>query len=141
VRDIPTIVAAFLHDTVEDTGTRPEEIAARFGEEVLSLVIEVSDDKSLPKADRKRLQIEAASGKSSKAKHIKLADKICNVKDVTTSPPHSWSVERRGDYLDWTERVVAGLRGVNRELEACYDEALSEGKSRLEDEAQKKQYS
>lgn len=131
VCDVPTLVAALLHDTIEDTKASPDEIRELCGQQVLSLVLEVTDDKSLPKAERKRLQIETAHKKSTAAKQIKLADKICNVRDVTNSPPHDWSLERRTQYLDWTEQVVIGLRGSNAALERCYDEALQRGRANL----------
>lgn len=87
VRDVHVLLAAILHDTIEDTRTRPDEIRDNFGEQVLDLVLEVTDDKSLPKPDRKRLQIETAPYKSHGAKLIKLADKCCNVRDIVSMPP------------------------------------------------------
>lgn len=134
VKDISTIAAAILHDTIEDTDTTPEEIQDLFGVEVLSLVKEVSDDKSLTKETRKRLQIESAPHKSLKAKQIKLADKICNVSDITNSPPSNWTLERRAEYLEWSEKVVAGLRGTNRSLEDLFDAVLAIGKKQVEQE-------
>ena len=131
VRDIDVLLAAVLHDTVEDTDTRPEEIRERFGVQVLSFVMEVTDDKSLPKAKRKRLQIENAAHKSYGAKLIKLADKSCNVRNLVTMPPKDWSLERRQEYLLWTEKVVAGLRGTNAALEGYYDHELASGKMLL----------
>ena len=131
VRDITLLVASILHDTVEDTGTKPDEIRAAFGEDVLALVMELTDDKSLPKQVRKQLQVENAPHKSRNAKLLKLADKICNVHDILASPPDDWSLERRREYLLWTEQVVAGLRGVNARLENQYDELLEEGKRLL----------
>ena len=131
VRDVNVLLAAILHDTVEDTDTRPEEISDRFGEEVRSLVLEVTDDKSLPKSERKRLQIETAPHKSYGAKLIKLADKSCNVRNLISMPPVDWSLERRREYLLWTEKVVAGLRGTNAALEEYYDHELASGKSLL----------
>ena len=131
VRDVDVLTAAVLHDTIEDTKTSPQEIADTFGEAVLALVVEVTDDKSLPKAERKRLQIENAAHKSTGAKLIKLVDKTCNVRDIVSSPPADWSLERRREYLIWTERVVAGLRGVNEALENYYDEELAKGKAQL----------
>ena len=128
VRDADVLLAAILHDTVEDTGTRLEEISEQFGEEVLLLVLEVSDDKSLPKDERKRLQIETAPHKSYGAKLIKLADKACNVRNLVSTPPKDWSLERRREYLLWTEKVVDGLRGTNTALEAFYDRELVSGK-------------
>lgn len=131
VRDMNTLVAALLHDTIEDTGTQPEEIRAEFGEDVLGLVLECTDDKSLPKAERKRLQIEHAPHKSPRAWQIKLADKINNVQEIAANPPADWSTQRRREYLDWTEQVVNGLRGQNPELEALYDRVLAEGRAVL----------
>ena len=131
VRDVNVLLAAILHDTIEDTRTRPEEISGNFGHEVLSLVLEVTDNKSLPKAERKRLQIESASHKSFGAKLVKLADKCCNVRDLVSMPPENWSLERRREYLLWTEQVVAGLRGTNAALEEYYDHELINGKALL----------
>jgi guanosine-3',5'-bis(diphosphate) 3'-pyrophosphohydrolase len=131
VREVPVLIAAILHDTIEDTDAQPSEISALFGEEVLSLVLEVTDDKSLPRPRRKQLQIETAPHKSRGAKLIKLADKCNNVREIIVSPPAHWSLERRREYLLWTEQVVAGLRGINPELEKCYDENLVQGKALL----------
>lgn len=131
VRDDALLVAAILHDTIEDTDATPEEIKREFGEEVLGLVLEVTDDKSLPKEVRKQLQIENAAKKSPKAKLLKLADKLCNVHDLIHSPPSSWSLKRRQEYLIWSEKVVQGVRGSNKDLEAGYDEVLKEGKQAL----------
>ncbi len=131
VRDVNVLLAALLHDTIEDTQTTPEEIRNLFGGEVLSLVLEVTDDKNLPKAERKRLQVESAPRKSPGAKLIKLADKCCNVRDLAGSPPRDWPLERRREYLLWTEQVVAGLRGTNMALEAYYESELLSGKMLL----------
>ena len=131
VREITTLLAGLLHDTVEDTATRPDEIRDLFGQAVLSLVMEVTDDKRLPKAERKRLQIVNAPHKSRAARQIKLADKASNVRDITQSPPANWSLERKREYLNWSEQVVNGLRGLNPELEAYYDQVLAEGRAIL----------
>lgn len=129
VRDIETLLAAVLHDTVEDTGTKPEEIQEQFGDAVRDLVMEVTDDKSLPKQERKRLQIERAPHISDRAKLIKLADKIDNVRALTYAPPTDWSLERKREYLDWGEKVVRGLRGQNPQLESIYDRVLAEARA------------
>jgi len=131
VRDEAVLVAAILHDTLEDTDTTAEEIRSLFGEDVLGLVLEVTDDKSLPKQVRKQLQVEHAPHKSPRAKLIKLADKLCNIHDITHFPPGNWSLERKQEYLSWSERVVQGLRGSNRDLEARYDEELKAGRRSL----------
>ena len=131
VRDITTLIAALLHDTGEDTDTPQDEIRQNFGEEALGLVMECTDDKSLPKAERKRLQVVNAPHKSPRARQIKLADKISNILDITYHPPADWSIERRREYLDWTEQVINGLRGQNPDLETLYNKALAEGRSVL----------
>lgn len=127
VRDQTTIVAGVLHDTIEDTETTREELAAIFGEAIANVVAEVTDDKSLPKQQRKALQVEHAPHLSTAAKLVKLADKTCNLRDMVESPPHDWPAERRRDYFAWAERVVAGLRGVNAELERAFDHQRSRG--------------
>jgi guanosine-3',5'-bis(diphosphate) 3'-pyrophosphohydrolase len=135
VSDVPTLMAAVLHDTLEDTQTTPLELEERFGAEVRRVVEEVSDDKRLPKHVRKQLQIEHAPHASARAKLVKLADKICNVRDVTHDPPPDWSLERRREYLDWTEKVVEGCRGSNAALERYYDEMLRQGRAALATES------
>ncbi|MBI3652212.1 MAG: bifunctional (p)ppGpp synthetase/guanosine-3',5'-bis(diphosphate) 3'-pyrophosphohydrolase [Acidobacteria bacterium] len=131
VRDMETLVAAILHDTIEDTETTPQEIEERFGQRVLALVQECSDDKSLEKAERKRLQIVNAPHKSVAAKHIKLADKINNVQDIVSHPPAHWNLQRRLDYLDWATQVVNGLRDANEPLAHCFDESVREARQKL----------
>jgi guanosine-3',5'-bis(diphosphate) 3'-pyrophosphohydrolase len=113
VRETSVVVAAILHDTVEDTGATPQDIESLFGPDVRRLVAEVTDDKRLSKADRKGLQVEHAPHLSPGAKQIKLADKIANVSDVAFAPPPDWPHDRRTTYLSWSDRVVAGLRGCH----------------------------
>jgi len=132
ITDLVTLQAAILHDTLEDTQTTAEELEAAFGPEVRRVVEEVSDDKRLPKAERKRLEIVHAPQLSARAKLVKLADKISNVRGVIQMPPAGWSLERRREYLDWSERVVSGCRGCNTALERFYDEALTEGRRSLD---------
>lgn len=120
------LCAALLHDTIEDTQTSQEELLEQFGEEITRIVLEVTDDKILPKAERKRLQIEHAAGISYHAKLVKLADKICNLRDMTDSPPANWPMERRREYFDWSKQVVDQLRGVHDGLEALFDAAYSQ---------------
>jgi len=134
VRDINTLIAAILHDTVEDTGVSPEEIRDQFGEDVRGLVMEVTDDKRLPKLVRKMLQVTGASHKSPRARQIKLADKISNVAEVGADPPDEWSLQRQREYLDWTEQVIKGLRGQNPVLESRYDAVLAEARRRVEED-------
>jgi GTP diphosphokinase / guanosine-3',5'-bis(diphosphate) 3'-diphosphatase len=125
VTDIEVICAALLHDTVEDTETTPEELEQEFGQVIQSIVMEVTDDKTLPKAERKRLQIEHAAHASVQAKLVKLADKISNLRDVANNPPPAWSLERRQEYFDWAKDVIDKVRGVHPALEAVFDAAYS----------------
>jgi guanosine-3',5'-bis(diphosphate) 3'-pyrophosphohydrolase len=122
VADLQVITAAILHDTVEDTDTTLDEITEAFGAEVSAVVAEVTDDKNLPKAERKRLQEVHARTISHRARLLKLADKISNLRDVARRPPDGWSLERKREYFDWARRVVDGLRGANPQLEALFDE-------------------
>ena len=131
VDDLTTLIAAILHDTIEDTKTSSAELEYIFGSEVAGYVREVSDDKKLPKLERKRLQILSAPHKSRGAKLIKLADKCANVQDVIAYPPEDWSLERRLEYLDWSEQVIAGVRGVNPALEHHFDALMSNGRKVL----------
>jgi len=130
VSDQAVLAAAVLHDVVEDAGVSNAEVAQRFGADVASLVAEVTDDKSLDKQERKRLQIEHAPHLSQRAKLIKLADKIANVTDVLERPPAMWDRPRRTAYLAWSAAVVAGCRGTNAALERRFDEMLERGRTR-----------
>ena len=116
------LAAAILHDTIEDTETTYEELRERFGKTIAGVVREVSDDTTLPKAERKRLQIEHAEHLSRRARLVKLADKICNVRDVAANAPHDWPLARRREYFDWAKAVVDRIRGTNKNLERAFDE-------------------
>ena len=135
VTDVTILVAALLHDTVEDTSATGEELEQEFGPSVRALVEEVTDDKSLPRAERRRLQIEHTPALSVAAKQIKLGDKICNLRDVVKNPPTDWSLQRRREYLDWAACVVAGCRGANVALERHFDQVLQDGRPVLAREA------
>jgi GTP diphosphokinase / guanosine-3',5'-bis(diphosphate) 3'-diphosphatase len=119
--DVELMMAAFLHDTVEDTGVTLQELEERFGKDVASLVSEVTDDKSLPKETRKTLQVQNAHKKSKRAQAIKLADKISNLRAILASPPVGWSLERRREYFEWARQVVSGLTDANPFLKAEFD--------------------
>jgi (p)ppGpp synthase/HD superfamily hydrolase len=121
VTDAITLAAALLHDTVEDTDATVEDIEREFGPDIRGVVAELSDDKSLPSAERKRLQIVNAPNASRRAKIVKLADKSVNVADITRDPPPDWPVTRRRAYVEWAQQVVAGCRGANTALEKHFD--------------------
>ena len=131
VTDLVVLTAAVLHDTVEDTETSPEEIEREFGAEVRELVAELTDDKRLPKEERKRLQILNAPRASRRAKIVKLGDKIMNVTDIAHDPPPDWPVDRRREYFEWARQVVNGCRGANAALERRFDKVLAEGMALL----------
>ena len=122
VRDPVVIAAALLHDTIEDTETSATELRRAFGAKVAGIVGDVTDDKRLPKERRKELQIEHAAHISKSAKLVKLADKICNLRDILASPPKDWSIERKRQYFDWAKKVIDQVRGANPKLERRFDQ-------------------
>ena len=124
--DTNLIVAALLHDTIEDVGVTRAEIAQRFGDDVASLVAEVTDDKSLPKETRKALQIEKAAAKSARAQALGTADKIANMRSIATSPPANWSFERRVEYVRWARQVVSRYHQIDPCLAAEFEQVSAE---------------
>ena len=134
VDDTDINAAGLLHDTVEDCGVTYPEIEDRFGKVVARYVRELTDDKSLPKAERKRLQVEHAPHLTPGAKQIKLADKISNVKDIIEHPPEGWDEERKRQYVEWGRNVVEGLRGANPALEKLFDEVALRADGELNDQ-------
>lgn len=121
IDDVGLLVVALLHDVLEDTGASPGEIAEGFGMDVLAVVQEVTDDKSLPKETRKDLQVERAAHLSESARLVRLADKICNLQDMAKSPPVDWSVERCLKYVDWCEAVVGNMEKTHSGLETRFE--------------------
>jgi GTP diphosphokinase / guanosine-3',5'-bis(diphosphate) 3'-diphosphatase len=131
VYDPTILIAAILHDTIEDTNTTEAEIQERFGKEILSIVLEVTDDKSQNKMARKQQQVIHAPDLTRGAKIIKLADKLTNCLDILHTPPKDWSLNRRQEYIQWAADVVAQIRGTNPYLEAAFDEMLSQAEKTL----------
>jgi len=125
VTDVEVLCAALLHDTIEDTETTPGELEREFGRDIADIVVELTDNKMLKKRTRKRMQIAHAASASRQAKLVKLADKICNLRDITARPPANWGVERRREYFDWAKTVVDRLRGTDPKLEAAFDRAYA----------------
>ena len=123
IQDATVICGALLHDTVEDTETSPDELEEMFGKEICGIVMDVTDDKTLPKDVRKQRQIEHAVHACRAAKLVKLADKISNLRDMAASPPSDWPLERRQAYFDWAKAVVDRVRGTHDVLEQLFDEA------------------
>lgn len=116
-KDVATLCAAILHDTIEDVGVTFEELKKEFGEEIANLVMECTDDKTLPKSERKKFQVEHTQTISFKAQNIKIADKISNIKEITTtSRPQNWDDIRIISYLEWAKAVVDTIKNCNTEL-------------------------
>ena len=129
--DTELVVAGLLHDTVEDTGVTFTELRERFGDDVANLVMEVTDDKTLPKQRRKELQVENAPHKSRRAQVIKLADKISNLRSIMETPPENWSYERKRQYFDWARQVIDGLSAPEGRLKAEFDRLYSQFDERV----------
>ena len=126
VLDVNLVMAALLHDTIEDTGVTGEELERLFGSDVTALVLEATDDKSLPKATRKALQIENAPYKSERAQTLKIADKISNLRSLHSSPPAEWSPDRKRQYGEWARKVVSGFTSPNPLLLAEFEKAYAQ---------------
>jgi guanosine-3',5'-bis(diphosphate) 3'-pyrophosphohydrolase len=122
ISDEEVLAAAILHDTIEDTNITYSDLQVQFGTRIADIVQDCSDDKDLPKEERKLMQIKHASTISPQAKLVKLADKIANLSDISLNPPQKWSIERKVAYLNWSQNVInAGLRGLNPMLEDMFD--------------------
>jgi (p)ppGpp synthase/HD superfamily hydrolase len=134
--DHALVAAGLLHDTLEDTPTEYEELLALFGADVAALVAEVTDDKALPKAERKRQQIVTAARKSERARLLKIADKTSNLRALASSPPVDWEAARVRDYIDWAEAVVSHCRGLNSRLERAFDAAALDARAAIAAQAE-----
>lgn len=130
--DLLLLTAAVLHDTLEDTKTNPEEIRSLFGEEVLSVVQEVTDNMSLSKEIRKAKQVEKAYMLSNRAKLIRVADKVCNVIDILKTKYH-WTNSQKRDYVRWCIQVVNQCKGINKDLDQVFINAIYFSKEILGD--------
>ena len=134
-RDPILVIGGLLHDTIEDTETTFEELKAEFGLPVARLVQEVTDDKSLPKKERKKLQVSHAGSKSRRAKLLKIADKTSNLRSMIASPPKGWSTERMREYVTWSTKVVKKCRGHNPKLDHAFDEAKAAARVSMQTQA------
>ncbi|MGC1310391.1 MAG: HD domain-containing protein [Phormidesmis sp.] len=135
VTDETVLIAALLHDTVEDTDATFEEIEQQFGRAVRDIVSEVTDDKSLPKAVRKQRQVEHAPGLSDRARLLKLADKTANLRDIAIASPEGWTSDRINEYVEWGKAVVDNIRGTHLLLEQLFDSAYAQGKAAAQSQA------
>ena len=126
IADPVTLAGALLHDTIEDTQTTFDELRGQFGTRVADIVMEVTDTKFIDPRVRKRLQVAKARRASLAARRIKLADKICNLRDILAHPPAKWSLDRKREYFDWAKSVVDRVRGTNARLERRFDEVYAQ---------------
>ncbi|MGJ4952951.1 HD domain-containing protein [Bradyrhizobium sp. HKCCYLS20291] len=129
--DAELVAAGWLHDVIEDTDTAVDELSERFGRRVAGMVEEVTDDMTLPKSERRAVQIIAAPGKSDDAKQIKIADKISNIRARIVFEPDLEQQLELMEYVGWAEQVVAGCRGVNARLDALFDETVANARGTL----------
>jgi (p)ppGpp synthase/HD superfamily hydrolase len=129
--DPDLVVAALLHDSIEDCEVPYELIESRFGARVAGLVREVTDDKTLDKQVRKAEQINNAAKKSIGAKIIKLADKTSNMHAIRFSPAPGWSVKRRLEYIAWARKVVEALGSASPFLEDQFKKAAAEAENEV----------
>ncbi|HTL80521.1 MAG TPA: HD domain-containing protein [Bacteroidia bacterium] len=127
VEEQEILIAAMLHDVVEDTNVTAAEIQEKFGKRVAKIVLELTDDKTMTKEERKKEQLLSAKLLSSEARLIRLSDKICNVYDILYAPPGNWDMNRRRDYLHWAEAVIDKISGTNEALEKKFAELIKEG--------------
>jgi len=130
-RDAELVAAGWLHDAVEDTATTPQELAETFGQRVAALVVEVTDDMSLPKAARRQRQTIDAPHKSPGAKLIKIADKISNIRARIVPGPDQNERDDLIDYVAFAEKVVEGCRGGNAMLDRTFDDTVKLARSAL----------
>jgi guanosine-3',5'-bis(diphosphate) 3'-pyrophosphohydrolase len=126
VTDGELLAAALLHDTIEDTATTQEELRKVFGTRIAGIVAELTDDKSLSKAERKRIQLDNASHVSRDAQQLKIADKLCNLREILSSPPADWPLFRKYQYFDWAKAVVDQVRESNLRLAEKFDVAYAQ---------------
>jgi guanosine-3',5'-bis(diphosphate) 3'-pyrophosphohydrolase len=132
ITDPAVLQAALLHDTLEDTDTSEAELREHFGDTVTELVLELTDDKSLPRRTRERIQVDEAASRSTDAANIKLADKLANITDIIEHPPADWTRERKLRYLEWSEEVTERLPNTESRLYELYRHRLAEGRERVE---------
>ncbi|KPM04356.1 guanosine-3',5'-bis(diphosphate) 3'-pyrophosphohydrolase MESH1-like protein [Sarcoptes scabiei] len=117
ISDPNILISALLHDTVEDTAVTFDEIEKNFGSKVRSIVEELTIDKTLPKHERKQLEIENASKCCDEAKLIKMADKLHNLEDLLERNPIGWSEQRVQNYFEWSAKIIENLLNMNVEIE------------------------
>jgi GTP diphosphokinase / guanosine-3',5'-bis(diphosphate) 3'-diphosphatase len=130
IRDAAVICAALLHDVLEKTDASSQELRQLFGMKIADTVAELTDDYSLPKTERKQRQIDAMPGLSREAQQVRLADKLCNLRDVLAGSPVEWSNARKSRYVAHAQRVLCRIDGICPPLERKVTEVLELWKAR-----------
>ena len=126
VTDPELLAAALLHDMIEETVTTEDELRAAFGARIAKIVAEVTDDKRLSTSQRKKLQVQQAAQASTDAQQIKIADKLCNLRDIIASPPADWPLFRKHQYFEWAKEIVDQVRDSNPRLAEHFDKAYAQ---------------
>lgn len=125
IRDLATLQVALLHDTLEDTATTSAELGVAFGSEVADLVESLTDDDSLRPTTRKLWQLREAPSLRYKAKLVRIADKLHNVRDIIHHGIPGWTKERAAAYVAWACEMVTALRGTHANLERRFFSEVS----------------
>ena len=133
--DTDMLIAAILHDVVEDTSASYEDVAKNFGERVAEIVRENSDDMTLPKAERRRARIAGMPLKSREARLIKMADVISNLRAIAVSPPAGWPADRKFGYLEGCRQLIDAGRGTDAAIERTFDQTAADVERTIRDEA------
>lgn len=126
----PVLVAAgWLHDTVEDTAVTLDDLVQRFGLEVAGVVAEVTDDKTIPRDERKRHSVLTIASKSRRAQYLKVADQASNIRALVTTPPTGWTLERQVTYVDWGVAIVERVVERHPHLEEFFWSAVKDARA------------
>jgi guanosine-3',5'-bis(diphosphate) 3'-pyrophosphohydrolase len=129
IEDEDVLAAAVLHDVVEDTSVSSDDVEVEFGPRVRALVDALTDDKELPKDERKRLQIEHMRHATPEVRMIKLADHCSNIATL----PECWGQERNAEYVRWSAQVACECAGVHEALDREYSARAARAGVRLGD--------
>lgn len=125
IRNLNILIAAILHDTLEDTSATEEEIQRYFGARVCETIKEVTNDPNLGSEENKQRQIDHAPLMTQDARLVKLADRLANIVDLNTSPPSSWSPEKVNGYSAWGQKLLISLKGTNAPLEKALQKEIN----------------
>ena len=105
------ISAAITHDVLEDTDTSESKLRSLLGDEVVDIVVAVSEDKELPWEERKEKYTSRIAEANDETKAVSVADKIHNAQSLIASHkidgPKVWKVFNRDkEKKIWFERLL-----------------------------------